>query len=155
MPKVRSSAAHHSAPCLHPTASGLPCPNRARDHHPEHGPVCAMHAHHNERSEGRTATILVHLHPKEKEGVSIAAQTLGITLSDLGRVMLLGLEVPLPPRPTIDAKTHGELGKVGSNLNQIAKRLNEGGPVEVIQLRNEVENLTVLLRRVQAALAGA
>lgn len=114
---------HHSAPCKHPTASGRPCPNMAREHHPEHGPVCALHAHHKETTQGRTATIIVHLHPDERRAVEIAANTLGVTMSDLARDMLVGLEIPEPPAPAIDVELHRELGRIGVNINQIARNL--------------------------------
>ena len=160
MPK-RPAAPHHSAPCMHPTSSGAPCPNKARDIHPVHGPVCLLHAHHADRDEGRTATVIVHLSPDEKQAVQVAAATLQLTMSDLARAMLLGFELPPQPRPRIDIQTHGELGKLGSNLNQIAHHLNrfmttggDSSETDLDQLRAEVRDLTVLCRQLQIALAA-
>jgi hypothetical protein len=48
------------------------------------------------------------------------------------------LDVPLPPRrrPSVDtqllAKVLAELGKIGSNINQIAYHLNAGRPGDVM-----------------------
>lgn len=162
MPTKRPAAPHHTAPCQHPTASGAPCPNKARTHHPEHGPVCLLHGHHADTSEGRTATILVHLAPEEKRAVQIAAEALNSTMSDVARAMLLGLELPPPPRPRIDVMTHGELGRLAGNLNQVARNLNlfvmvgsEAEAIDLVQLRTEVRDLTALCRSLQAGLADA
>ncbi len=160
MPK-RPPRAHHSAPCQHPTASGSPCPNRAVDHDHQHGPICALHAHHQEASEGRTATILVRLAPDERQAVQIAADTLGVSLSDLCRDMVLGLELPQPPTPKVDVQTYAQLGKVGGNLNQIAHALNAlvlagGTPDRTILegLADEVLSLRAAIKEVRLGLVG-
>lgn len=160
MPK-HPTAPHHSAPCQHPTASGLPCPYRAVDHHPEHGAICALHAHHNQASLGRTASINVRLHPNEYKAVSVVADTLQVSLSDLGRDMLLGLPLPHPPPPKIDVQTYGQLGKIGTNLNQIARALNAllaGGDgtadSEVRDLHLELAELRETLKQVRLGLVG-
>ena len=161
MPK-RPPVPHHSAPCLHPTRDGAPCPNRAVTHHPEHGPMCAMHAHRSETSEGRTATILVRLTPEEKQAVELVSGTLDTSLSDLARTMLLGLPMPEPPRPRIDAQAYAQLGKIGGNLNQIARALNtvlvagEGqAEVETRNLLDHIKELRQTLNEVRLGLAGA
>ncbi|MFG0858855.1 plasmid mobilization protein [Pseudomonas sp. CJQ_13] len=40
--------------------------------------------------------------------------------------------------PEINLKAYRDLGQVGSNLNQIARHLNSGTPVELQQLLNEI-----------------
>ena len=161
MRKRQNAAPHHSAPCQHPTATGLPCPNRAVDHHPQHGPICALHAHHNDTSQGRTATILVRLHPDEHKAVSVVADTLHVSLSDLGRDMLMGLPLPQPPPPKIDIQTYGQLGKIGGNLNQIAKGLNAlmagepGTPdPEIRDLHVQLAELREVLGQIRLGLVG-
>lgn len=163
MPK-RPHVPHHSAPCLHPTVSGLPCPNKARAHHPEFGPVCALHAHHTETSEGRTSTILVRLHPDERRAIEIAADTVGVSMSDLARDMLLGLDIPKPLRPAVDAQVHGELGRIGTNLNQIARSLNRllafderhaTAVTEIQDLKTQLHELGRVLRSLQSALGAS
>jgi len=161
MPK-RVRGPHHSAPCQHPQSTGLPCPNRAVDHHPEHGPICALHAHHYDTSQGRTATILVRLAPDEHQAVSVVADTLRVSLSDLGRDALLSIPLPDPPRPRIDAEAYAALGKVGGNLNQIARALNLNSIVDdgVVELDTEhlavqIAELRRLLKEVRLGLAGA
>lgn len=121
-----------------------------------------MHAHHMETSEDRSATILVRLSPEEKEAVEIAAETLRISLSDIARHMLVGLPLPVPPQPRIHAQVHGELGRVGVNLNQCAHALNrltafqdlQVAPAVLGDLRRELGELGTLLRRIQVDLAG-
>lgn len=159
MRKRQTAAPHHSAPCQHPTADGLPCPNRAVDHDPQHGPICALHAHHRDTTEHRTACVMVRVSPTEHETISLAADTIGVSLSDLGRVMLLGLPMPQPPRPVIDVQTYGELGKIGGNLNQIARSLNSmlaGAPGEVDApgLLAELGALREVIREVRLGLVG-
>lgn len=161
MPKT-ARGPHHSAPCAHPTASGDPCPNRARHTHPEYGPVCALHYHHHTTREDRTATILVRLSPQEKTAVEIAAQVLQVSLSDLGRTMLLGLDLPAPPPPRVHAETHRELGRVGGNLNQVSHSLNRLTAFEDVQiapavlhdLARQVADLRAVIQRLQVDLAG-
>ena len=157
----RAPKPHHTSPCGHPTRNGQPCPNRAITHHPEHGPVCALHAHHAEASEGRTATILVRLAPEERQAVQLVADTLNVSLSDIARTMLLGLQMPEPPRPRIDALAYAQLGKIGGNLNQIARGMNavlttgEGeydlDTQELLDLLKELRNT---LKEARLGLAG-
>lgn len=40
--------------------------------------------------------------------------------------------------PEINLKAYSELGRVGSNLNQIARHMNAGVPVELQQILNEI-----------------
>ncbi|RJX74025.1 plasmid mobilization relaxosome protein MobC [Pseudomonas sp. LS-2] len=40
--------------------------------------------------------------------------------------------------PEVNIKAYGELGRVGSNLNQIARHLNSGAPVDLQQLQAEI-----------------
>lgn len=160
MPK-RPPVPHHSAPCQHPTASGLPCPHRAVDHHHEYGPICALHAHHNDNSQGLTSTILVRLHPDEHKAVGVVAGTLGISMSELARHTLTGLPMPEAPRPKIDAQAYAELGRIGGNLNQIARAMNTAlvAGVEPLQeaqgLVAQLNELRDLLKEVRLGLVGA
>ena len=143
---------HHTAPCQHPQSSGLPCPNRAVDHHDPYGPICALHAHHHDISLSRTAGFTVRVSPDEHTALSAVAGTLNVTLSDLGRIMLLGLEVPQPPRPRIDALAYGQLGKIGGNLNQIARGLNAAWLGEAESFDLDFEDLVAQLAALRATL---
>ena len=161
MPK-RPRGPHHSAPCQHPQSSGLACPNRAVNHHDDYGPICALHAHHHDISLSRTVGFTVRVSPDEHTALSAVAGTLNVTLSDLGRIMLLGLEVPQPPRPRIDALAYGQLGKIGGNLNQIARGLNaawlgeaESFDLDFEDLVAQLAALRVTLDEVRLGLAGA
>ncbi len=138
---------HHTAPCSWPTRDGQPCPGKAVGHHPEFGGICALHAHHAESSEGRTATILVRLSPEERQGVQIVADIFNVSLSDIARTMLLGLQMPELPRARIDAQAYGQLGRIGGILNQIAHALN------LLTLTGDVESLGLDPRHLEAQLA--
>jgi hypothetical protein len=102
---------------------------------------------------------MVRVSPDEHQTISLAADTLGVSLSDLGRVMLLGLPMPQPPRPVIDVQTYGELGKIGGNLNQIARSLNAmqagaPGQVDMPGLVAELAALREAIREVRLGLVG-
>ena len=155
----RPPVPHHSAPCGHPTASGQPCPNRAVDVHPQYFHVCALHAHHYATSEGLTATVIVHLTPEERRVVGVVAGILGVSLSDLARNTLVRLPIPEPPRPRIEVSTYGQLGKIGGNLNQLARSLNllrsgasESVEVDPDALKAQLDDLREVLHKVRLAL---
>ena len=79
----------------------------------------------------RTKLVMIRLTPRELAEVEEAASRAGLTLSSYGRAQMLGA---LPPRsvrrPPVEkellAKVLGQLGKAGSNLNQVARAANLG-----------------------------
>jgi hypothetical protein len=79
--------------------------------------------------ERRTCTLTVQLSPTERAEIGRAASSWP-TVSEFARSRLLasGNRAPTPARPTHDPKTAtallGELGKIGSNINQMARRAN-------------------------------
>lgn len=93
----------------------------------------------------------------EKETVKTRATAYGMSVSDFARTVLLsGLKEPPPPRTDPAAVRHlaFELSKVGTNLNQLARRANEaaklGGDKELASLLA----LETSLRTLGAQLAG-
>lgn len=69
-------------------------------------------------------------------------------LAQWAREILLSQEVQMPP-PTADPKLMYELNKIGTNLNQIAREVNQGGVVNnPNELQIAVQNLEKRLREV-------
>ena len=79
----------------------------------------------------RTKLAMIRLTPAELAEAEEAASRAGLTLSSYGRAQMLSA---LPPRsvrrPPVEkellAKVLGQLGKAGSNLNQVARAANLG-----------------------------
>jgi hypothetical protein len=72
--------------------------------------------------------------PGEFAQLSVAAERVGLSVSSFMRMQCLGTKPPRAARrPTVEtallAQTLAHLGKVGSNVNQIARQLNSGGDV--------------------------
>jgi hypothetical protein len=84
-----------------------------------------------------TARIAVNCTPEQKAEIIKKIDATGLSPSAMCLAVLL--DVPLPPRrrPSVDtqllAKVLAELGKIGSNINQIAYHLNAGRPGDVTE----------------------
>jgi hypothetical protein len=79
----------------------------------------------------RDRHITIRLSVEERAGLDAAAERAGITTGSYARQVLLGAPPPRQSRrPPIErrelARLLGELGKIGSNLNQLAKATNQG-----------------------------
>ena len=79
----------------------------------------------------RTAAILVRLTPEERATVEAAANRAGLTLASYTRGQMIDGQRPRAARrPPVEAQQLGrilaELGKIGSNMNQLAKAANIG-----------------------------
>ena len=92
-------------------------------------------------TEKRKQTVIIQcrVSPAEKATIEARAKAAGMSVSQLVRSALLGYR---PPRSKADreaivglrgdlAKHRAELGKIGSNVNQIAYHLNAGRPGDV------------------------
>jgi len=83
-----------------------------------------------------TARIAVNCTPKQKAGI-VAKCAAGYSPSAFVLNILLGLPLPERRHPDVDtqllAKVLAELGKIGSNINQIAHHLNAGRPGDVME----------------------
>lgn len=79
--------------------------------------------------EKRDFTIRVRVTPAEKKQLVKSAQQQGLTTSDFMRVKSIS-SAPLFKKATPERaafiKNLAELGKIGSNVNQIARALNQG-----------------------------
>ncbi len=87
--------------------------------------------------------------PVERAEIEAAAQAAGLTVGSFVRATILKKARTVgKQRPTIDkvllTKALGDLGKIGSNLNQIARKLNEGGGVGLGRIVSSLDDLTIL-----------
>ena len=79
----------------------------------------------------RTKLLQVRVTPDELAAITAQAERAGLTAPSYARSVLLSAPAPRARRrPTVEAEALGrllaELGKVGSNLNQIAHHMNAG-----------------------------
>ena len=107
------------------------------------------HRTHRVAEELRRAVIItIRLSGPEHAQLLAAARARNISFSALGRSLLLG---KVPP-PTVDRAFAQELGRVGNNLNQLARSLNAGVYPGEERLQTEIQALRSLLIRVQQEL---
>lgn len=79
----------------------------------------------------RTAHLTIRLTPEERAKLDSDAERAGLTTGSYGRKVLLGAPQPRQVRRVVVekqmlSKLLGELGKIGGNLNQLAKATNQG-----------------------------
>jgi Bacterial mobilisation protein (MobC) len=93
-------------------------------------------------SENRQRCVLVGFRalPSEVAAIDAAADRVGLTRSSYGRACMLSPpQMRATRRPPVNqvalAKLLGDIGKIGSNVNQIARQLNSGrNPEEVADI---------------------
>ena len=95
----------------------------------------------------RDSVISIRLDGKERDRARTLADKAGLALGAFARAAILGGAGPRAQRrPPADHKALrqilGHLGRIGNNLNQIARRLNAGARADLPELR---EVLTALL----------
>ena len=89
---------------------------------------------HGTEKRIRDRHITIRLSSEERAIVDTAAERAGLTPGSYARRTLLGAETPRQVRrPPVErrelVRLLGELGKIGGNLNQIAKAVNSGALV--------------------------
>jgi hypothetical protein len=104
----------------------------------------------------RNSTLPVRLSTEERGHVEAAAERAGLAASSYARQVLLGAPAPRQVRrPPVErkelARILGELGKVGSNLNQLTKGVNSG----IVPYGNEIEAALGGLQDVRTAILKA
>lgn len=100
----------------------------------------------------RTAVVQFRVTAEEKERLERAADALGLTLSEYVRIKATGDESPLAspalrPEPPGVYELRRELGSIGNNLNQIARRLNTNGEHIPDQLASAARHLDEIFLR--------
>lgn len=107
----------------------------------------------------RAKVLQVRLTPDERAKVAAAARAAGLSLSGYARETLLGEVTPRTQRaaPTPDVQALaimlGQLGKVGANLNQLAKLGNQGQPVPTLELSATLAAVRLAAEKVRQTLA--
>ena len=104
-----------------------------------------------------TKQVLVRLTDEEFRDVSAKADRAGYPLAALFRHAALGSPGPRAQRrPPADHATLrqilGHCGRIGNNLNQIAKRLNEGGQANIRELVEACSAYLIIRDAILAAL---
>jgi hypothetical protein len=83
------------------------------------------------------AQVKVNCTPEQKAAIAEIADATGLSSAAMCLHVLLHEPFPKRHRPAVDtkllAKVLAELGKIGSNINQIAYHLNAGRPGEVME----------------------
>jgi len=84
-----------------------------------------------------TARIAINCTPAQKAEIMKKIDATGLSPSAMCLAVLLDVPLPARRRPSVDtqllAKVLAELGKIGSNINQIAYHLNAGRPGDVTE----------------------
>ena len=91
---------------------------------------------HGSETRVRSKHLTIRLSPDERGSIDQTADRSGLTPGSYARQVLLGAPAPRQVRrPPVErrelARLLGEIGRVGSNLNQIAKAANSGDGVDL------------------------
>ena len=106
----------------------------------------------------RTYVLSVRLTPGERSRVLHAARSMALSASSLARLRVLGEPLPAPrpvvPIPEINVATYRELGRIGNNLNQLARHFNmrTGDDPGSSAVASELSRLASAVRELQAVL---
>ena len=104
----------------------------------------------------RSYVLSVRLTPAERLRVLKASRAMGISASTLGRLRLLGEPLPAarptsPPLAEVNIDTYRELGRIGNNVNQLARHFNlrSGDDPTSGEVLVELRRLSAVVREVQ------
>jgi hypothetical protein len=105
----------------------------------------------------RTITVTTWLNREERERLDILCKATRMRRGELLRTAALsfGWEVRKPVIPEINVKAWVDLSRVGSNLNQIAKHLNQGKMVGTGEIQRVLKEVHQELKEVRLSLLGA
>lgn len=91
------------------------------------------------KSELRTKRVEVYFTDDEySDLINIAGK---MKISNLIHYAITKPESLPKPMPEINAQAWEEIGRIGNNLNQIARHLNSGEQVQIEQIRSELNQL--------------
>jgi hypothetical protein len=112
---------------------------------------------HGTEKRLRTSHITVRLTPDERRTLDAYAERAGLTAGSYLRQVLLGAPTPRQiRRPPIErrelGRLLGELGRVGNNINQLARAVNSGEEVEVTELTEAMASLAPVRHAILLAL---
>ena len=107
----------------------------------------------SEKRKPRTVWML----QEEYEQLKQEAKAVNLSFSDYARAILLERPV-VEPRGEIDRRTYAELGRIGNNLNQLVRGVNEGRLLgkkeEVESFRETIIELSNLIVEIRLELAS-
>ncbi len=101
------------------------------------------------KDENRTRVVPVRMNQAEYEDASACAEAMGISLS---RLMRSRAEALPPLRAAVDLRVAGELARIGSNINQVARAVHSGAAPRVDRLEPLLKELHELLLQVSTEL---
>lgn len=108
----------------------------------------------------RTATLTVRVSNEERATIDQAAERAGLMIGSYARKVLL--EAPAPRqvrRPPVErrelVRLLAELGKIGSNINQLARAVNTGELIGAPALEEDLNGLRILRDAILRALGRA
>jgi len=86
---------------------------------------------HGSEKRIRTAHLTIRLSPEERDAIDVSAGLAGLTAGSYARQLILAAPPPRPVRrPPLErrelVRLLGEIGHIGSNINQLAKDRNTG-----------------------------
>lgn len=103
----------------------------------------------------------VRVNEVEQAELKISAEAAGLSVPSFIRSKVLAeiQTASRPAPPSIDRKLLsqllGQLGKVGSNINQIAHKLNEGGSIAAPRITGAIDDFEVLRDEILKALKAS
>ncbi len=108
----------------------------------------------------RSRILPVRLSDDERAVIEAAAERAGLAAGSYARQTLLGAPAPRQVRrPPVErrelARLLGELGKLGGNLNQLARAANSGTVLDTVEIEAALKGLPALRDAVLAALGRA
>jgi mobilization protein NikA len=111
---------------------------------------------HGSEKRARSSHLTVRLSVDERAAVETAAEKAGLTAGSYARQAMLGAPAPRQVRrPPVEkrelARLLGELGKIGGNLNQLARAANTG----VVVYESEIDASLGDLAEVRTAILKA
>lgn len=112
---------------------------------------------HGSEKRARTAHLTIRFTPEERAKVDGFAERAGLTAGSYARGVILGAPAPRQVRrPPVErkelARLLGELGHIGSNLNQIARVGNAGEGIDDVALAEALGGLSEVRDAILSAL---
>lgn len=74
----------------------------------------------------RSAVVPIRVSPEERLQLYEAAKRFSVSLSEFVRRAALKLRMPEPPVTEVNRETYRELCRIGNNVNQLMRAINEG-----------------------------
>ena len=107
----------------------------------------------------RTRPLTIRLDAQEREELERRAEAAGVSLAAYVREKCLGGSGPRSRRrPAYDRdeliRLLGQAGKIGSNVNQIARHLNQGGRILHNHIEEALSAVEVISRKILIVLSG-